>query len=130
MYIFKYIKIYLFQLKKISNRKKINYYLIKILITFFLNLSIISYIAYYLSKYLCLDYYDSEFYKDLSIIRFILKEFGKDLCFNFLIVIYYSFEKKINTIKNNEEQIDNDTEYEIKIRKNSEDFDYDELALN
>ena len=128
-YISKHLKIYLFQLKKISNRKKINYYLIKNLITFFPNLSTISYIAYYSLKILCLHYYDSKFYKSLSIIRFILKEVGKDLCFNFLIVIYYSFEKKINKIKNNEEQIDNNNEHEIKIGKNSEDIDYDELAL-
>ena len=46
-----------------------------------------------------------------------------------MIVIYYSFEKKINKIKNNEEQIDNNNEDEIKIGKNSEDIDYDELAL-
>ena len=66
---------------------------------------------------------------NFTIIRFILKEVGKDLCFNFLIVIYYSFEKKINKIKNNEEQIDNNNEDEIKIRKNSEDIDYDDIAL-
>ena len=129
MYIFKYIKIYLFQLKKISKRKKINYYLIKNIIIFFPNLSTISFIAYYSSKILCLHYYDSKFYKYLSIIKFILKEVGKDLCFIFLIVIYYSFEKKINKIKNNEEQIDNNNEDEIKIRKNSEDIDYDDIAL-
>ena len=128
-YISKHIKIYLLQIKKISNRKKINYYLIKNLIVIFPNLSTIIFIEYYSLKMLCLLYYNSKFYKYLSIIRFILKEVGKDLCFIFLIVIYYSFEKKINKSKNEKEQNDTNTVDEIKIGKNSEDIDNDELAL-
>ena len=127
-YISKHIKLYLLQIKKISNRKKINYYLIKNLIVIFPNLSTIIFIEYYSFKILCLIYYDSKIYKYFAIIRIILKEVGKDLCFIFLIVIYYSFEKKLNKIKNYEEQIDN-TDDEIKIGKNSEDIDNDELAL-
>ena len=126
-YISKHIKIYLLQIKKISNRKKINYYLIKNIIIFFPNLSTISFIAYYSSKILCLHYYDSKFYKSLSIIRFILKEVGKDLCFIFLIVIYYSFEKKIN--KSKKEQNDTNTVDEIKIGKNSEDIDNSNIKI-
>ena len=122
-YISKHIKIYLLQIKKISNRKKINYYLIKNLIVIFPNLSTIIFIEYYSLKMLCLLYYNSKFYKYLSIIRFILKEVGKDLCFIFLIVIYYSFKKKINKSKNKKEQNDTNTVDEIKIGKNSEDID-------
>ena len=121
-YISKHIKLYLLQIKKISNRKKINYYLIKNLIVIFPNLSTIIFIEYYSLKMLCLLYYNSKFYKYLSIIRFISKEVGKDLCFIFLIVIYYSFEKKINKSKNKKEQNDTNTVDEIKIGKNSEDI--------
>ena len=128
-YISKHIKLYLLQIKNISNRKKINYYLIKNLIVIFPNLSTIIFIEYYSLKILCLVYYNSKFYKYLSIIRIILKEVGKDLCFIFLIVIYYSFEKKINKSKNKKEQNDTNTVDEIKIGKNSEDIDTDKFAL-
>ena len=128
-YISKHIKLYLLQIKKISNRKKINYYLIKNLIVIFPNLSTIIFIEYYSLKILCLVYYNSKFYKYLSIIRFILKEVGKDLCFIFLIVIYYSFEKKINKSKNKKEQNDTNTVDEIKIGKNSEDIDNSNIKI-
>ena len=128
-YISKHIKLYLLQIKKISNRKKINYYLIKNLIVIFPNLSTIIFIEYYSLKMLCLLYYNSKFYKYLSIIRIILKEVGKDLCFIFLIVIYYSFEKKINKSKNKKEQNDTNTVDEIKIGKNSEDIDNSNIKI-
>ena len=128
-HISKHIKTYLLQIKKLSIEKKINYYSIKNLFVIFPNLSTISYIEYYSLKSLCLLYNDSKYYKYLAIISFILKEVGKDLCFISLILIYYSFEQKINKIKNNEEQIDNNTVDEIKIGKNSEDIDNSNIKI-